>query len=136
VCEEEGEVVGYAYGGMWRTRAAYQWSVEVSVYVDGKHPGRGIGTRLYGVLLDLLRVQGFRMALGGITLPNAASVALHEKLGFERVATYRSVGWKFGAWHDVGWWQLDLGDVGVDPKPPRPPNVAMRDPRWEKALAR
>jgi phosphinothricin acetyltransferase len=135
VSEQNGRILGYAYAGQWRTRAAYQWSTEVSVYLDPSAHGRGIGTSLYRVLLDLLRVQGYRMALGGVTLPNAASVALHEKLGFEPVATYRQVGFKFGAWHDVAWWQLDLGDIGDDPKPPRTPTEAARDPRWLEILA-
>jgi phosphinothricin acetyltransferase len=134
VNEEGDRVTGYAYAGQWRARAAYQWTSEVSVYVDGGAHGRGVGSALYRVLLDLLRVQGFRMALGGVTLPNAASVALHEKLGFDRVATYRAVGFKFGAWHDVGWWQLDLGDLGPNPPPPRTPAQAAADPRWDAAF--
>jgi phosphinothricin acetyltransferase len=139
VSEDDRGITGYAYAGQWRPRAAYQWSTEVSVYLDPRAHGRGIGTRLYRVLLDLVRVQGYRMALGGVTLPNAASVALHEKFGFERVATYRSVGFKFGAWHDVGWWQLDLadrGDLGNEPKPPRTPAQAALDPRWSAILDR
>lgn len=135
VHEDEGGIGGYAYAGQWRARAAYQWTSEVSVYVDGRAHGRGVGTALYRVLLDLVRAQGYRMALGGVTLPNAASVALHERLGFERVATYRAVGFKFGAWHDVGWWQLDLGDLGTNPPPPRTPAQMAEDPRWKAALA-
>jgi phosphinothricin acetyltransferase len=135
VSEENGRILGYAYAGQWRTRAAYQWATEVSVYLDPSAHGRGIGTSLYRVLLDLVRVQGYRMALGGVTLPNAASVALHEKFGFSPVATYRAVGFKFGAWHDVGWWQLDLGDIGDDPKPPRTPAEARSDPRWSAILS-
>jgi L-amino acid N-acyltransferase YncA len=136
VSEDAAGITGYAYAGQWRTRAAYQWTTEVSVYLDPRAHGRGIGTKLYGVLLDLLRVQGYRMALGGVTLPNAASVALHEKLGFDRISTYRAVGHKFGAWHDVGWWQLDLGDIGNEPQPPRTPTRAALDPRWNEILER
>jgi L-amino acid N-acyltransferase YncA len=136
VSETDDRIDGYAYAGQWRTRAAYQWTTEVSVYLDSRAHGRGIGTSLYRVLLDLLRVQGYRMALGGVTLPNAASVALHAKFGFQSVATYRAVGFKFGAWHDVGWWQLDLGDIGDDPKPPRTPAQAALDPRWNAILDR
>jgi phosphinothricin acetyltransferase len=135
VSEDDGRILGYAYAGQWRTRAAYQWSTEVSVYLDPSAHGRGIGSSLYRVLLDLVRVQGYRMALGGVTLPNPASVALHEKLGFTPVATYRAVGLKFGKWHDVGWWQLDLGDIGTNPPPPRTPAQATRDPRWKALLA-
>jgi L-amino acid N-acyltransferase YncA len=134
VSEADGRIVGYAYAGPWRPRAAYQWSAEVSVYLDPRAHGRGIGSHLYRVLLDLLRVQGYRMALGGVTLPNAASVSLHEKFGFVPVATYRAVGFKFGAWHDVGWWQLDLGDIGDDPKPPLTPARVALDPRWKTIL--
>ena len=136
VSETDGRIDGYAYAGQWRTRAAYQWSTEVSVYLDPRAHGRGIGTQLYRVLLDLLRVQGYRMALGGVTLPNPASVALHERLGFAPVATYRAVGFKFGAWHDVGWWQIDLGDIGDDPNPPLTPAQAALDPRWNAILDR
>jgi phosphinothricin acetyltransferase len=136
VNETEGRIDGYAYAGLWRTRAAYQWTTEVSVYLDPRAHGRGLGTSLYRVLLELVRVQGYRMALGGVTLPNADSVALQEKLGFTAVAVYRAVGFKFGTWHDVGWWQLDLGDIGDDPKPPRTPAQAALDPRWNAVLDR
>lgn len=118
VAEEGGEVVGYAYACRWQERAAYDWAVEVSVYVDAAHTGEGVGRALYAELLDRLRGQGFRVAVAGITLPNPASVALHERLGFEPIGSLRAVGWKVGAWHDVGYWQLLLRPDAADPPPP------------------
>jgi phosphinothricin acetyltransferase len=119
VAEQEGGVVGFAYGGPHRARPAYRWSAEVSVYVDSERRRRGAGAALYAVLLDRLRERGFHVACAGITLPNEASVALHERLGFEPVGVYREIGWKQGAWHDVGWWQLILTPDASGP-PPEP----------------
>jgi L-amino acid N-acyltransferase YncA len=122
VAEEGGEVVGYAYACRWRERPAYDWSVEVSVYVGADHQGGGIGRALYAELFDRLRAQGFRVAVAGITLPNPASIALHERLGFEPIGALRKVGWKLGGWHDVGYWQLLLAPDAPDPpSPPLPP---------------
>ena len=117
--ELDGRVMGYAYAGRHRERAAYQWSVDVSCYVHADVRGRGVGRRLYTELLRLLKAQGFFNAFAGITLPNAASVALHESIGFERIATYHQVGFKMGAWHDTGWWQLRLNPSTEPPAPPR-----------------
>ncbi len=108
VCEEGREIAGYAYGAKIREREAYQWSMEVSVYVAEAFQKRGVGRALYGALLKILRLQGFCNAYAGATLPNAASVAFHESFGFRHVGTYRSIGFKFGAWRDVGWWSLEL----------------------------
>jgi phosphinothricin acetyltransferase len=119
VAETDGEVVGYAYACRWRERPAYDWAVEVSVYVDSDHQGAGIGRALYVELIDRLRAQGFRAAVAGITLPNPASIALHESLGFESIGALREIGWKRGAWHDVGYWQLLLAPDAADP-PARP----------------
>ena len=119
VAEREGEVVGYAYATAFSDRPAYRWSASVSVYVaDGAH-GQGVGRDLYGALFDRLRERGFRMACAGITLPNAASEALHERLGFELVGVNREIGWKDGAWRDVGWYQMELAPAGEGP-PPEP----------------
>ena len=124
VAEEGGEVAGYAYACRWRERPAYDWAVEVSVYVDAARKGEGIGRALYAELLDRLRAQGFRVAVAGITLPNPASVALHERMGFKSIGALREVGWKVGGWHDVGYWQLllapDAADPPVAPLPPGP----------------
>lgn len=106
VCEENDEVVGYAYGRYFRPRAAYLHSIEISVYV---RPGRtegNVGTRLYEVLLDEIMKGDFHAVIGGISLPNDASVRLHEKFGFEKVAHFREVGRKFDRWIDVGYWEL------------------------------
>lgn len=119
VAERGGEVVAYAYGCPHRQRPAYRWSVDVSVYVGAGHVGEGIGSALYTALFERLRAQRFRMAYAGITLPNEASVALHESLGFAQVGTMREVGWKLGAWRDVGWFQLELSPAAAE-QPPEP----------------
>jgi L-amino acid N-acyltransferase YncA len=113
-----GDLAAYAYASRHRDRAAYQWSVDVAVYVRAGHHRRGIGRALYDALFPLLRLQGFYAAHAGVTLPNPASVGLHETLGFRPVGVYRSVGWKLGAWHDVGWWQLVLQERPAAPPPP------------------
>jgi L-amino acid N-acyltransferase YncA len=105
VAEHAGRVVGYAYAGKWKGRYAYRHSVETSVYLDPQFTGRGIGTQLYRELLAMLRDRSIHVAIGGIALPNAASVALHERLGFRKVAHFKEVGYKFGQWIDVGYWQ-------------------------------
>ena len=116
VCERAGEVVGYVYASNHLARAAYQWSANVTVYIDSRQRRNGLGRALYASLFALLKLQGFYNVYGGITLPNAGSVGLHEAMGFRLVGVYRQVGYKFGAWHDVGWWGLEL-----QPKPNTPP---------------
>jgi phosphinothricin acetyltransferase len=115
-------VAGYAYACRWRERPAYDWAAEVSVYVDPARQGEGIGRALYAELLERLRAQGFRSAVAGITLPNPASIALHEAMGFESIGALRDIGWKRDAWHDVGYWQLLLAPDAADPpRAPLPP---------------
>jgi L-amino acid N-acyltransferase YncA len=104
----DGRVAGYAYGTTFKARAAYRYSCEVSVYLEADRRRTGAGRALYGELLPRLARRGFRMAVAGITLPNAASVGLHAALGFEPVGTYRRIGWKFDAWHDVAFSQREL----------------------------
>jgi L-amino acid N-acyltransferase YncA len=116
--EAGGVVVGYAYAASHRARASYRWSVDVAVYLAAAHHRRGIGRALYGSLLPLLKAQGFVQAYAGITLPNAASVGLHESFGFKQIGIYRHVGYKLGAWRDVGWWELALRDPPVNPGEP------------------
>jgi L-amino acid N-acyltransferase YncA len=118
VLEIDSEVVGYAYGGPFMSRAAYQWASAVSVYMDGERHRSGGGRALYEALFDRLAARGHRTALAGIALPNEASVGLHRALGFELAGTYRRVGWKLGRWHDVAWYQRPLGDG--DDGPPEP----------------
>jgi phosphinothricin acetyltransferase len=125
--DDAGQVIGYAYASAHRERAAYRWSVEVTVYVDARHHRRGVARALYEPLLALLAAQGFRIALAGITLPNPASVGLHEALGFTPVGVYRGVGFKAGAWHDVGWWQKPLAGPAED-GPPAEPLAPVRLP--------
>lgn len=118
---EHGQgVVGYAYAGRFSGRAAYDWSVETSAYIAEAARGRGVGRALYAALLALLTAQGYRQAMAGIALPNEASVRLHEGAGFSLVGVYRAVGWKFGTWHDVGWWQRPLSSSDGPPHPPIP----------------
>jgi L-amino acid N-acyltransferase YncA len=108
VAEIDGRCAGYAYGSMYRERAAYQWSCEVSAYVDPEVQGRGIGRRLYERLLPELAERGFCTAYAGIALPNDASIALHRAVGFEPIGVFRRAGRKFDRWHDVGWYQRVL----------------------------
>lgn len=110
VAEMDGAVVGYAYGSQHRERAAYRWSVEVSAYVDRNHHREGIGRALYEVLFVDLAGKGFCNAFAGITLPNEPSVKLHTGMGFVPIGVFRSIGWKFGRWHDVAWFQRKLRD--------------------------
>jgi phosphinothricin acetyltransferase len=108
VGEEGGDVVGYAYAAPWKTRSAYRFAVESTVYLAPGLTGRGIGTRLYETLIAALRDRGAHCVIGGVALPNAASVALHERLGFRKIAHFGEVGWKLGRWVDVAYWELIL----------------------------
>lgn len=108
VAEQDGKLLGYAYATKWRVRHAYRFSVESSVYLAPEAARQGVGTALYTALLAQLAERGCHLVIGGIALPNEASVALHEKLGYEKVAHFREVGFKFGRWLDVGYWQVTL----------------------------
>lgn len=135
VYQRQGKVMGYVYASQHRSRAAYQWSVDVSVYIHPASRRTGVGRALYTALFRLLTLQGFYNAYAGITLPNAASVSLHEALGFEPVGAYRKVGYKLGAWHDVGWWQLRLR-TDAAPVAPIPLASLQQDTTpWQAALA-
>ncbi len=104
----DGTVIGFAKASPWKGRCAYNWTAETTIYVRPEHHGRGVGRALYERLISMVRAQGYRTLLGGITVPNPASIGLHESFGFRRVALLERVGWKFGAWHDVGYWELHL----------------------------
>lgn len=119
--DDAGRVDGYVYAGKHRERAAYQWAVDVTAYVRADSRGRGLGRRLYEALFGQLVELGYYQAFAGIALPNEASVRLHESLGFERLGIYRRVGFKHGAWRDVGWWQKELQPVVDAPDAPRLP---------------
>lgn len=115
VAELDGVLVGYAYATKWRVRHAYRFSVESSVYLAPDLAGKGLGTALYQQLLERLSASGYHLVIGGVALPNAASVALHEKMGFEKVAQFREVGFKFGRWIDVGYWEKSLACASPAP---------------------
>jgi len=106
VWDDDGAVAGYAYAAAWKARAAYRFAVETTIYLSASHQGRGIGSKLYGALLAELKTRGFHSVVGGVALPNPASVALHEKLGFKKVAHFAEVGRKLDRWVDVAYWQL------------------------------
>ena len=128
VQEDERRILSYAYAGPHRARPAYRWSVDVTVYVAPDAHRRGIGRSLYTALFEVLQRQRFHAAFAGITLPNQASVGLHEAVGFAPVGIYRSVGFKLGAWHDVGWWQRPLGPTALSPSEPSLLEAVAADP--------
>jgi phosphinothricin acetyltransferase len=142
VAEVSGRTVGYAYAHRHRERAAYQWTAETSVYISREVRRAGLGRVLYTGLLAQLQLMGFYNACAGITLPNPASVGLHEALGFRPVGVYPRLGWKFGGWHDVGWWIKRLRDDdspeirGRGPAPPLALSEAMAMAEWSENLRR
>jgi len=113
VLSDGGTVVGYAYAAPYKARPAYRWSCEVSIYVEMGRRRTGAGRALYEALFDRLGRRGYKMAVAGMTVPNEASVGLHRAMGFETVGTYRRIGWKHGAWHDVAWAQRPIGRANV-----------------------
>jgi len=120
VAVREGIVVGYAYASQHRARAAYRWTVDVTVYIAESERRKGVGRSLYEVLLPTLARQGFRSAYAGISQPNSGSVGMHERLGFRHIGTYPKVGYKLGQWTDVGYWHLELGASNCPPSEIRP----------------
>jgi phosphinothricin acetyltransferase len=130
VIEDASEILAYAYGSRHRPRAAYQWSVETSVYVDERHRGRGLASRLYTTLFELLSSQGFANAYAGIALPNPASVAIHERMGFRRIGVFPRAGFKCGEWWDVGWWHRPLSEGTVPPSAIVPIKELLARPEW------
>jgi len=136
VCVDGGSVIGYAYAAQFRARPAYRFTMESTVYVHADHRGRGVGRTLYTALFDCLRIQGFLGVIGGITLPNAASVALHESMGMRRVGSFEKCGFKFGAWHAVGFWEMELAPHAAEPREPMSLAEAAATPQWRDALER
>jgi len=134
VSEDDDGVTGYAYGSQYRARAAYDWTAETSVYIHERCRGQGIGHTLCGALLHALRIEGYRTAIAGATLPNAASAALHESLGFRPAGHVRDAGYKFDRWHDVGFWQVSLGP-GTAPRRPMAAAELAANPEWQALLA-
>ena len=120
VCDINRRIAGYAYGSSFRSRHAYQWTVETTVYVHSDYQRRGIARALYASLIAILRQQGYCNAIGVIALPNDASVRVHEAIGFWKIGVFKNMGCKLGKWHDTGWWQLELRPMPVQPQPPRP----------------
>ncbi|QFU81964.1 GNAT family N-acetyltransferase [Natronorubrum aibiense] len=130
VCELDDGVVGYAYAGSLRKRRAYEWVVELSVYVADDARRSGVGRALYESLFAILERQGFCDAYAVTTLPNPATVRFHEQLGFERVADFPAMGYTQDAWHDVAWWRRSIAEKAADPEPPTPLPVARDAPDW------
>ena len=134
VCENQGEILGYVYASKHRSREAYQWSLDVSAYVNRNARRRGIAKALYVSLFKILALQGYFNVYAGIALPNPASVGLHEALGFRPVGIYEKVGYKLDAWHDVGWWQLALQERIDEPHKPLSLKDVKKSPWFEAAV--
>ena len=134
VCEWDGKPVGYAYAHHIRERAAYDWAVELSIYLSPMVQGKGVGAALYQCLIDLLEMQNIRILYGCVTLPNEKSRRLHEKLGFALTGVWHGSGWKFEGWHDVGWFEKRLG--GDAPARPVVPFAALGEEKIEECLCR
>jgi L-amino acid N-acyltransferase YncA len=135
VAELDGVIRGYAYGSRHRDRAAYDWTVETTVYVDEAFPRRGIGRACMAALLEVLRLQGFHLAVAGVTLPNEGSVGLHRALGFTWIGEYPAIGYKAGRWHAVGWLGLELGPRPDQATPVRPIGELAGTPELDRILS-
>jgi len=134
VAEAGGRVTGYVYATRFRERAAYRWTAEVAIYVAMNAQRRGLGRALYTSLFSVLRAQGYFKAVAGITVPNSASVGLHEGVGFRHTGIFPGVGHKDGTWLDVGWWQLDLQPEAGNPPDPQPFQSLRESPAVAAAL--
>ena len=115
VCEENGKIIGFAYAHRQKEREAYQWNAELSVYIDRDFTTKGIGSKLYNILIELLKLQGVRTVYGGVTLPNPKSEGLHLSMGFHRCGVHRNTGYKCGKWHDVAWFEKTIGLYDENP---------------------
>lgn len=134
VCEENGGVLGYAYAHRHMEREAYQWNAELSVYLDPSHASKGLGKKLYLLLIEILQLQAVKTVYGGVTSPNAKSEALHKSLGFQVLGTYHNAGYKDGAWHDVSWFEKAIAEYGSNPAPFVPIN-RIAPKRLERILS-
>ena len=133
---EDDDIVGYAYAAPHHERAAYRWSVSTAIYVSTAHHRRGAGRALYMALFELLRALGYHNATAGITLPNAASIRLHEAFGFSLIGIYRNIGYKLGEWRDVAWYQATIQPPSVEPGTPKSIRELAGTAAWDEAVAR
>ena len=136
VLDDGNAVAGYAYAAPHNDRWAYRWSVNTAIYINRSHHRCGAGRALYTTLFELLRHLGYYRAVAGITVPNAASVGLHEAMGFELVGVYREIGYKLGAWRDVAWYEAPIQPVPPEPQEPRPLHSLHGSPDWDGAVHR
>ena len=134
VCLLENEVIGYAYASKYRKREAYKWSAEVSVYIDPSYRRRNIATGLYTSLFSILELQNYKNLLAGISLPNEVSVFFHESMEFKKIAEYEKIGYKFGKWHSVGWWQKSIGQKISAPEEPILIQTLVNSDQFKMAL--
>jgi phosphinothricin acetyltransferase len=135
VAETEGRLAGYVYATRFRERAGYRWTTEVAVYIGAKDHRRGVGRALYTSLFSILSMQNYFKAIAGITIPNPASVGLHESVGFKHVGSFPGVGRKGGQWLNVGWWQKELQAESADPQEPLSILSLRNNPKIATALA-
>lgn len=135
VCEIEEQLAGYAYASAFRSRLAYQWTTETTVYVDPGFQRRGVARALYESLIAVLRAQGYCSAVGVIALPNAGSIRAHEAIGFRKIGVFKHAGFKAGRWRDTGWWQLELRQMPESPQPPRTISDVAKDAEFAGLLA-
>lgn len=134
VCEHDGTVIGYAYATTHRDRAAYQWGIDVSVYVDESYQRKNVARGLYESLFELTALQGFYTAYAVIALPNRPSVSFHESFGFEQIGLYRQAGFRNGQWHDVGHWERQIQPVSNPPSSPKPLEDLVGSRRFDDAI--
>ena len=135
VADRAGEVVGYVYARQWRDRRAYDWDVEITVFVKDGHGGGGIGRAMYTALTRLLAAQGYVNAMAAITVPNEASTRFHQSMGFHCAGSFPACGFKLGRWHTVEYWWLQLADLPDEPQPPIPFKTFRTFPECEAILA-
>jgi phosphinothricin acetyltransferase len=136
VCTKDSGLTGYAYAGPHRGRKAYQWSAELSVYIDPKFHRLGIARALYTALIEILKLQGYFTVLAGISLPNENSVSFHESLGFTPIGVYHNIGYKFNRWHSVGWWQYAVSDYPTHAPAPQKAPTIINSPAGKEILHR